>query len=68
MEIGNNIKREEIEVLVKEFMGGERGKEMKKKAAKWKWKASAEIATTKGGSSYTNLELLIHQLIQPRDN
>ncbi|KAJ8632558.1 hypothetical protein MRB53_025894 [Persea americana] len=66
MEIDNNAKREEIEVLIMEMMGGEKGKEMRKKALKWK--ESAENATKEGGSSYTNLELLVQELLQPRES
>ncbi|RWR87789.1 7-deoxyloganetin glucosyltransferase-like protein [Cinnamomum micranthum f. kanehirae] len=62
MEIDNKAKREEIEGND----GGEKGKEMRKKALKWK--ESAEIATKEGGSSYTNLELLVQELLQPRES
>lgn len=36
MEIDKNVKREEVEVLVREMMEGERGREMRKKAIEWK--------------------------------
>ncbi|KAF8411203.1 hypothetical protein HHK36_003747 [Tetracentron sinense] len=36
MEIDNNIKRDEEEMLVRELMEGEKGKEMKNKATEWK--------------------------------
>ncbi|XXG76426.1 hypothetical protein AAC387_Pa08g0778 [Persea americana] len=65
MEIDKNLKRKEIGVLIEEVMRGEKGKEMRKRAMKWK--KSAEIAIEEGGSSHTNLELLIHDLLRPRD-
>ncbi|PNT57741.2 hypothetical protein POPTR_001G312650v4 [Populus trichocarpa] len=37
--IDNNTKRDEVENVVRELMDGEIGKEMKRKALKWKKKA-----------------------------
>jgi len=65
MEIDNNVKRDEVDSLVRELMVGEKGKEMKKKAIDWK--KLAEEAANSGGSSYVNLEKLIDQvLLAPR--
>ncbi|KAK4491204.1 hypothetical protein RD792_001936 [Penstemon davidsonii] len=61
MEIDNNVKRDEVEVMVKELMEGEKGKEMKKKAMEWKRKA--EEATAPGGSSYMNLDEMINEVL-----
>ncbi|KAL3843767.1 hypothetical protein ACJIZ3_001170 [Penstemon smallii] len=61
MEIDNNVKRDEVEVMVKELMEGEKGKEMKKKAMEWKRKA--EEATAPGGSSYKNLDEMINEVL-----
>ncbi|KAI7988677.1 7-deoxyloganetin glucosyltransferase [Camellia lanceoleosa] len=36
MEIDNNVKRDEVEKLVRELMGGKKGKKMKNKAMEWK--------------------------------
>ncbi|KAI4344858.1 hypothetical protein L6164_012045 [Bauhinia variegata] len=60
MEIDNDVKREQVEGLVRELMGGERGEEMRKKATEWKHKA--ELATSPGGSSYINFNSLVKQL------
>ncbi|XXG76406.1 hypothetical protein AAC387_Pa08g0765 [Persea americana] len=65
MEIDSNAKREEIGVLIKEVMEGEKGRDIKKKALKWK--ESAEIGIKEGGSSHTNFELLIQELLQLKD-
>eukprot|EP00262_Sarcandra_glabra_P004277 TRINITY_DN1523_c1_g1_i1.p1 TRINITY_DN1523_c1_g1~~TRINITY_DN1523_c1_g1_i1.p1 ORF type:complete len:483 (-),score=63.97 TRINITY_DN1523_c1_g1_i1:254-1702(-) len=61
MEIDSDVKREEIEGLVKELMEGEKGKEMRNKAIKWK--ESAVEATKKGGSSHVNMEKLASEVL-----
>uniref|UniRef100_A0A6N2MY14 linamarin synthase n=1 Tax=Salix viminalis TaxID=40686 RepID=A0A6N2MY14_SALVM len=57
MEIENNVKRDEVEKLVRELMEGEKGKDMKKKALEWKTKA--EEAAWTGGGSLRNLDRLM---------
>ncbi|KAL3651624.1 hypothetical protein CASFOL_004626 [Castilleja foliolosa] len=61
MEIDNDVKRDEVEVLVREMIDGEKGKKMKEKALEWKRKA--EEAAEIGGSSYLNLEKLIKEVL-----
>ncbi|KAF5192303.1 Udp-glycosyltransferase 85a8 [Thalictrum thalictroides] len=61
MEIDNNVKRDEVEVIVRELMEGEKGKRMMEKAMEWK--KSAEEATKPGGSSYVNLDKLIKDVL-----
>ncbi|KAF9609164.1 hypothetical protein IFM89_013554 [Coptis chinensis] len=61
MEIDNNVKRDEIESLVRELMQGDKGMEMKLKAIEWK--KSAEEATARGRSSHLNLDKLIDQML-----
>ncbi|XP_031285543.1 7-deoxyloganetin glucosyltransferase-like [Pistacia vera] len=61
LEIDNNVKRDEVEKLVRELMHGEKGKEMKKRAVEWQLKA--EKASAPAGSSYQNLEKLIAQVL-----
>ncbi|GMI82833.1 UDP-glucosyl transferase 85A3 [Hibiscus trionum] len=65
MEIDNDVKRDEIESLVKKLIRGERGKEIKKKALEWKRKAEKSI-TNPDGSSYRNLDKIIQILLSPR--
>ncbi|XXG73416.1 hypothetical protein AAC387_Pa07g2336 [Persea americana] len=65
VEIDTNAKGKEIEALIKEIMGEEKRKEMRKKALKWK--ESAQTAIKEGGSSHTNLEILIQELLQSGD-
>lgn len=60
MEIDNDVKRDEVEGLVREMMEGEKGKEMKKKAEEWK--DLANNATREGGSSYVNMDKLVDML------
>ncbi|KAL3651625.1 hypothetical protein CASFOL_004627 [Castilleja foliolosa] len=61
MEIDNDVKRDEVESLVREMMDGEKGKKMKEKALEWKRKAKE--AAKIGGSSYLNLDKLIKQVL-----
>ncbi|XP_058086967.1 7-deoxyloganetin glucosyltransferase-like [Magnolia sinica] len=66
MEIDNDVKREEVEGLVREMMEGEKGKEMKKNAMKLK--ECAENAVKQGGSSYTNIDKLVNKVLCPKVN
>ncbi|KAI3970259.1 hypothetical protein MKX01_023906 [Papaver californicum] len=61
MEIDNNVKRDEVEELVRELMEGEKGKEMKSKAMVWKRKGMEAVAP--GGSSYVNLNKMIDKIL-----
>ncbi|THG13617.1 hypothetical protein TEA_024053 [Camellia sinensis var. sinensis] len=61
MEIDNNVKREEVEKLVRELMEREKGKKMKSKAMEWK--KLAEKATTPVGSSTLNLDKVVNVLL-----
>ncbi|GLT64728.1 hypothetical protein SLA2020_372020 [Shorea laevis] len=61
MEIDSNVKREDVEKLVRELMEGEKGRKMRKKAGEWKRKA--EEATSPGGPSLLSLERLINEVL-----
>ncbi|KAK2631857.1 hypothetical protein EUGRSUZ_L02357 [Eucalyptus grandis] len=65
MEIDNDVKRDEVEGLVRELMEGEKGKEMRKKAMEWK--AKAEEAIMLGGTSYNNVDKLISEVLSSID-
>ncbi|KAI3511261.1 hypothetical protein L1887_18410 [Cichorium endivia] len=56
LEIGDNVKRDEVEKLTRDLMGGDKGKIMRSKAMEWKKKI--EIATGPNGSSSLNVEKL----------
>ncbi|XP_059279742.1 7-deoxyloganetin glucosyltransferase-like [Lycium ferocissimum] len=62
MEIDNNVKRNEVESLVRELMVGEKGKKMKKKALEWK-KLAEEAAQKPAGSSYMNVDKMINEIL-----
>ncbi|XP_072979776.1 7-deoxyloganetin glucosyltransferase-like [Typha angustifolia] len=64
MEIDNNVKRDVVEGLLRELMGGEKGKEMKRKATEWKERAVR--ATQHGGSSFLNLKRLVNEILLPK--
>ncbi|XP_037492313.1 7-deoxyloganetin glucosyltransferase isoform X4 [Jatropha curcas] len=57
MEIDSNVKRDEIEKLVRELMEGEKCKKLKKRAMEWR-KLAIE-ATSPTGSSSLNLDKLV---------
>ncbi|XP_073110230.1 7-deoxyloganetin glucosyltransferase-like [Elaeis guineensis] len=61
MEIDNNVKRGDVERLVRELMVGEKGKEMRRRAVEWK--ESAIRATQPGGSSFQNFERLVKEAL-----
>ncbi|PIA34012.1 hypothetical protein AQUCO_03900124v1 [Aquilegia coerulea] len=61
MEIDKNVKRDEVEGLVRQLMEGDKGKRMTKKAMEWK--KSAEESTKPGGSSYMNLDKVIKEVL-----
>jgi hypothetical protein len=61
MEINNNVKRIEVEVLIKEIMEGEKGKRMKERALKWK--ESAAMATQNSGPSLVNFQKLVNEVL-----
>ncbi|RWR79292.1 7-deoxyloganetin glucosyltransferase-like protein [Cinnamomum micranthum f. kanehirae] len=63
MEIDSNVKRDEVEGVIREMMEGEKGKEMRNKALEWK--DLSEIATKSGGSSYKNFDDLVNKVLWP---
>ncbi|XP_034676535.1 7-deoxyloganetin glucosyltransferase-like [Vitis riparia] len=62
MEIDGDVKRDDVERLVRELMEGEKGEEMKKKTMEWK-KIAHEATTAPSGSSFFNLDRMIKQLL-----
>ncbi|GAV76507.1 UDPGT domain-containing protein [Cephalotus follicularis] len=64
MEIDNNVKRDEVERLVRELMDVAKGKEIKKKAMEWK-KLAEEATTSPNGSSWKNLDAIVKLLLSP---
>ncbi|XP_078164395.1 7-deoxyloganetin glucosyltransferase-like [Carex rostrata] len=63
MEINNNVKRDEVEGQVRELMAGEQGAQMRNRAVEWM--KSVKTATQAGGSSFNNLERLVHDVLLP---
>ena len=61
MEIDNDVKRDEVEKLVRELMEGDKGKAMKIKAMERK--KLAEKATGPNGSSSINLDELVNLML-----
>ncbi|KAM0938553.1 putative 7-deoxyloganetin glucosyltransferase [Dioscorea sansibarensis] len=63
MEIGSVVERGEVEKVVREMMGGEKGREMRKKAMEWK--QCAFKACQIGGQSLVNLERFVKEVMLP---
>ena len=61
MEIDFDVKREEVEKMVRELLEGDKRKKMKKKAMEWK--KLAEEATGPLGSSSINLKNLVSEVL-----
>ncbi|EPS62953.1 hypothetical protein M569_11835 [Genlisea aurea] len=59
VEIDSEVKRGEVEAVVREVMNGEKGKRMKEKAVEWKKKAVAAAAT----ASDVNLDRVINEVM-----
>ncbi|KAJ0769014.1 UDP-glycosyltransferase 85C1 [Helianthus annuus] len=62
MEIARNVKRDEVEKLVRALMEGLEGERMRKKALEWK--KMAEIATDVHGSSRLDTDNLANEIIK----
>ncbi|GLT49947.1 hypothetical protein SLA2020_234690 [Shorea laevis] len=61
-EINSDVKRDEVERLVRELMEEETGREMKKKALEWRRMAEAAAASP-SGSSAVNLDKVINEVL-----
>ena len=75
MEIEGDVKRDEIEKLVRELMEGEKGRVMRKRAEEWRKLAEEATSTSthvgKVGSSLLNLNKMVSQVLlnlSPRDD
>ena len=64
VEIGGEVRREELASLIREVMEGEKGEEMRRRATEWK--DMAVRATLPGGPSMSNLDAVIHDVLLKR--
>ncbi|XP_047084331.1 7-deoxyloganetin glucosyltransferase-like [Lolium rigidum] len=62
MEVGDDVRREVVEARIREVMGGEVGREMKRKAMEWK-DFGVRATTQPGGRSLANLESLLKDVL-----
>ncbi|KAL3538668.1 hypothetical protein ACH5RR_002034 [Cinchona calisaya] len=62
LEIDASVNRDGLEKVVSEVIDGEKGMKMKNKAVEWKKKAEEAISAG-GGSSYMNLDKLVHEVL-----
>ncbi|TVU13657.1 hypothetical protein EJB05_37077, partial [Eragrostis curvula] len=61
MEIGGEVRRAELAEMIREVMGGDKGKEMRRRSEEWKEKAIK--ATQPGGLAETNLDTVIKEVL-----
>ena len=61
MEIGGEVRRAEVSAMIREAMEGEKGREMRRRAADWREKAV--MATLPGGPAMANLDRLIDEVL-----
>ncbi|KAG0513842.1 hypothetical protein BDA96_10G138100 [Sorghum bicolor] len=61
MEIGGEVRRDEVAAILKEAMHGEKGREMRRRAEEWKEKAA--MAALPGGPAETNLDRVIQTVL-----
>ncbi|CAH8253202.1 unnamed protein product [Arabidopsis lyrata] len=62
IEIGGDVKREEVEAVVRELMDGEKGNKMREKAGEWR-RLAKEATEHKHGSSKLNFEMVVNKIL-----
>ncbi|XP_010477495.1 PREDICTED: UDP-glycosyltransferase 85A2-like [Camelina sativa] len=62
IEIGGDVKREEVEAVVRELMDGEKGKKMRVKAQEWR-RLAKEATEHKQGSSVVNFQTFVSKVL-----
>ncbi|KAK4734077.1 hypothetical protein R3W88_008338 [Solanum pinnatisectum] len=65
VEVNKDVKRQEIEAIIKDILEGERAKELKDKALEWKKKAAE--ATDIGGSSWKHFDAFLGKLLLSKE-
>ncbi|KAF8780661.1 hypothetical protein HU200_001264 [Digitaria exilis] len=61
MEIGGEVRRAKLAEMIREAMGGEKGREMHQRATEWKAKAIG--ATLSGGTAERNLDKVVNEVL-----
>lgn len=61
MEVDAEVRRGDVEGMIRAVMAGEKGKEMKMKAVEWR--SRAESAVAEGGSSAMNMDKLVREVL-----
>ncbi|WMV19746.1 hypothetical protein MTR67_013131 [Solanum verrucosum] len=65
VEVNKDVKRQEIEAIIKDMLEGKKGKELKDKALEWKKKAAE--ATDIGGPSWKHFDTFLERLLLNRE-
>uniref|UniRef100_A0A1J3FXR2 UDP-glycosyltransferase 85A4 n=1 Tax=Noccaea caerulescens TaxID=107243 RepID=A0A1J3FXR2_NOCCA len=66
MEIGEEVKREKVEAVVREIMDGEKGSRIREKVVEWR-RVAEEASAPPSGSSYVNFETVVNQVLYSHD-
>ncbi|CAA7013332.1 unnamed protein product [Microthlaspi erraticum] len=66
IEIGEEVKREKVEAVVREIMDGEKGSRIREKVVKWRCMAE-EASAPPSGSSYVNFETVVNKVLNGHD-
>nr|CDM82433.1 unnamed protein product [Triticum aestivum] len=61
MEIGDDVRRAEVEAMIRETMEGEKGREMRRRVLELR--GSAVASARRGGRSMRNVDRLIHEVL-----
>ncbi|KAI4370985.1 hypothetical protein MLD38_019269 [Melastoma candidum] len=62
---GSDVKRDEVERVVRELLGGEKGKELKRNAVEWK-RLAEEATTGPAGSAVRYLDKVVEEVLSTR--
>ncbi|EFH65441.1 hypothetical protein ARALYDRAFT_476994 [Arabidopsis lyrata subsp. lyrata] len=66
IEIGEEVKRERVEAVVKDLMDGEKGMRLREKVVEWRCMAE-EASAPPLGSSYANFETVVNKVLTGHD-
>ncbi|KAK8941028.1 UDP-glycosyltransferase 85A2 [Platanthera zijinensis] len=65
VELAGEVKRAAVEALIREVMAGEKGREMRRRAAEWKERAFKAAGGPHGGST-VNFNRVVNEVLLPR--
>ncbi|KAL1204206.1 UDP-glycosyltransferase 85A4 [Cardamine amara subsp. amara] len=66
MEIGEEVKRDKVEAVVRDLMDGEKGIRLREKVVEWR-RVAEEALAPPSGSSYDNFETVVNKVLLGHD-